>query len=99
MISQIFRAEYPMPVKAKKTIYSEYWLPYRELLQDPALWVIIEGRVHEELARYYRQIQTQDFPEFDPSMIRGRWFSYDWDTRSFSGAPSDVPTPEERMRG
>jgi hypothetical protein len=99
MISDIFRGEYPLPARFKKTLYSEYWLPSTELARDPSLWVMVERRVHEELERYYRQIESRDLPEFDPSLIRGRWFSYDWDKRSFSGAPPDVPPPEEYMRG
>jgi hypothetical protein len=99
MISQIYRGEYPLPVKAKKTIYSEYWLPSTELLHDPSLRVTVELRVYEELARHYRQIEIRDLPDFNPNLIRGRWFSYDWDTRTFSGSPPDALAPEEYMRG
>jgi hypothetical protein len=99
MISQIFRGEYRLRGKVKKTLYSEYWLPSRDLLQEPALRVIVELRVHDELARYYRQLDLPDEPAFDPSLIRGHWFSYDWDTQMFSGAPPDVPPPDEHMRG
>src|SRR5215472_8033082 len=99
MISQIYRGEYPLPVKDKKTIYSEYWLPYQELLQDPSLRVTVELRVYEELAHYYRRIEIPDLPEFNPNLIRGRWFSYDWDKRTFTGAPPDALPPAEYMRG
>lgn len=99
MISQIFRGEYPVPGKTAKTINSEYWLLSTDLVEDPALWVMVERRVHEELERYYRQLNLRDVPEFDPHLIRGRWFSYDWDARRFYGAPPDVPPPEEYMRG
>jgi hypothetical protein len=99
MISQIYRGKYPLPVKGMIAICSEYWLPYSELLQDPSLRVTVELRVYDELAHYYRQIEIRDLPEFDPNLIRSRWFSYNWDTRTFSGAPPDAPPPEEYMRG
>jgi hypothetical protein len=99
MISQIYRAEYRLRGKVDKTLYSEYWLPSTELLHDPSLRVIVERRAYEELARYFLRLELHGEPPFDPGLIRGRWFSYDWNTRSFSGAPPNVPPPDERMPG
>jgi hypothetical protein len=99
MISDIYRGEYRLRGNSKRTLYSEYWLPSSELVQDPSLRVIIEGRVHEELARYFRQLDPHGEPPFHPALIRGQWFTYDWDSRRFLGAPPDVPPPDERMRG
>lgn len=99
MIAEIFRGEYRLRGNLTKTLYSEYWLPSRELLHDSALRMVVERRVREEVARYFHHLELRDEPPFDPSLIRGQWFSYDWDTKRFSGAPPNVPPPDERMRG
>jgi hypothetical protein len=98
MISDIFRGEYRLRGRSRKTLYSEYWLPSSELMQDPSLRLTVERRVHEELARYFRQLDPPAEPPFHSGLIRGQWFTYDWNTRTFSGAPPNVPPPDERMR-